>query len=355
MSIYLSTLLFYFSLQGGYKVQGNIDPVHNGKYIYLYGIDYARVNPKLNDSCLITNGRFHFEGKLETPGMLVSLYMKSSMYIIYQFILENREISLSFKPAKGANVLENCVAENNPLTEQWKARKMKADPFSKEIYFTQMAMDSVKKRYETLRQKSMDSEKEHIRSHPGDYISLYWLRYGLFSDLVKQKDTLLELYNGLTPALKQLEEAKLLREQIDILGTLQPGMQAPAFSALNIKGEMVSLSDFKGKYVLIDFWASWCGPCLEAIPEMKKTYAQYKDKQLEVLGVSLDDKQKAWKDAIARYDLPWANISELKGWDGEIGKQYNIRFIPQNVLIGKDGRILKVDIDLAKDLPNLIK
>ncbi|MRG43782.1 redoxin domain-containing protein [Chitinophaga sp. SYP-B3965] len=342
MSIYLSALLLYFS------VQGTIDPVHNGKYIYLYGIDYSRVNPKITDSCLITDGRFHFEGQLVTPGVLVSLYMKSPRDIFSQFILENRNITVSIKPG-------DCIVENSPLTEQWKARKKITDPISTESYFTQMAMDSLKKRYDTLRQKTMNVDKDHIRSHPGDYLSLYLLRYWVFNDLTKQKDTLLQLYNGLTPALKQLEEAKLLKTQIDVLYALQPGMLAPAFSAPDPKGAAIHLSDFKGKYVLIDFWASWCGPCLESIPEMKKTYAQYKDKQLEVLGVSLDDKQKAWKDALAKYDLPWVNISELKGWDGEIGKQYNIRSIPQNVLIGKDGRILGVDINLAKDLPNLIK
>lgn len=344
MFVYLSALLLFL---GGYKVQGSIDPAYNGKYIYLYGIDYSGANPKLNDSCMITNGGFHFEGELVTPGMLVSLYLKESRPLIYQFMLENRDIKL--------NIQGSLVAENNPLTEQYKAWAKLTDPYAKDLYFAELATDSLKRAIETLRKERIEVQKNYIRTHPGDYISLYWLRYGLKDNLAKQGDTLSQLYSILTPALKQLEEAKLLKKQIEIINALKPGLPAPAFSAGDAKGKLVSLSDFKGKYVLIDFWASWCVPCIAAMPEMKNTYARYKDKELEILGVSLDNQEKAWKDAVVKHGLPWVNISELKGWNGEIGKQYNITAIPQNVLIGKDGKILGVDINLAKDLPNLIK
>lgn len=369
--ILLILLLFISSFcvaQQGYKVHGTIDTVQNGRYIHLYPIDYSNINPKINDSCLISNGRFHFEGKLVTPGMLVSLCMRSTNYIIYQFMLENRDITLTVHPAKGTNVLENCTVKNNPLTEQYKAWGLMSSPFSKDGYFAQVAIDSLKKAaapdsliaaqetlYKNIREQRLAAEKNYIRTHPGQYISLYWLRYGLTGNLAKQKDTLFQLYSSLSPVLKKLDEAKLLLQELQVLEALKPGMPAPAFSARNEQGKLVQLADFKGKYVLIDFWASWCAPCVAAIPEMQKTYALYKDQQLEVLGVSLDDKEKNWKDAIARYKLTWPNISELKGWEGKISKSYNIRAIPQNVLIGQDGRILGIDINLAHDLPKLIK
>lgn len=357
-----------FCVAQGYTVRGTIDTAQNGRYIYLYPIDYSKMNSKITDSCMISNGRFHFEGKLVTTGMLVSLCMRSTNYIIYQFMLENRDITLTVHPAKGTNVLENCTVKNNPLTEQYRAWGSMSNPFSKDSYFAELAIDSLKKAaapdslitaketlYKKIREERMAAEKQFILSHPDQYIALYWLRYSLTGRLAKQKDTLARLYSSLSPALKKLDEAKLLLQELQVLEALKPGLPAPAFSARNEQGKLVQLADFKGKYVLIDFWASWCAPCVAAIPEMQKTYALYKDKQLEVLGVSLDDKEKNWKDAIARYKLTWPNISELKGWEGQISKSYNIRAIPQNILIGQDGRILGIDINLARDLPKLIK
>lgn len=360
LTIALLLITSFCAAQNGYTVRGHIDTLHNGQYLYLYSIDYSKLNPKIYDSSMITHGQFHFEGKLVTPGVLVSLYLKTPRDIFYQFMLENREIELTAK--------KQLLVKNSPLAEQYKSWKLMSDPFSMDTYFIGRAIDSLKSasapdtliaaeeaRYAAIKKKQRDAEKQYVRTHPADYISLYWLRYGLTNSLAGQRDTLFQLYSNLSPALKKLDEAKLLLEQLNIMGALKPGLLAPAFTAPNEYGNLIHLADFKGKYVLIDFWASWCAPCVAAIPEMKKVYALYKDKQLEILGVSLDDKQKAWKDAIVRYKLPWMNISELKGWEGEISKQYNIRAIPQNVLIGQDGRILGVDINLVKDLPNLIK
>jgi len=120
------------------------------------------------------------------------------------------------------------------------------------------------------------------------------------------------------------------------------GAVAPDFTQNDTEGNPVKLSSFRGKYVLVDFWASWCGPCRAENPNVVNAFNQYKDKGFTVLGVSLDDekgKQK-WLDAIKKDGLTWTHVSDLKYWNNEVSKAYGIRSIPQNVLLDPNGVII---------------
>jgi thiol-disulfide isomerase/thioredoxin len=119
---------------------------------------------------------------------------------------------------------------------------------------------------------------------------------------------------------------------------------ATDFSASTPDGQMVSLSSFKGKYVLIDFWASWCAPCRKENPNVLAAYRQYKDKNFTILGVSLDDDKAAWRNAIDNDGLTWTHVSELKKWSSVIARQYNITSIPSNVLVNPDGLIIATNL-----------
>ena len=117
-------------------------------------------------------------------------------------------------------------------------------------------------------------------------------------------------------------------------------MPAPAFTLNDTSGHPVSLDAYKGKVVLVDFWASWCGPCRRENPNVVKAYAKYHPKGLEILGVSLDENRDKWIAAIAKDNLSWQHVSDLKGWNNVVAKQYAVRSIPNNYLIGKDGKIM---------------
>jgi thiol-disulfide isomerase/thioredoxin len=106
------------------------------------------------------------------------------------------------------------------------------------------------------------------------------------------------------------------------------------------QGKPVSLASYKGRYVLLDFWASWCGPCRASFPELINTYNKYKDKKFQILGVSLDDKKELWLKAIETDKLPWDQVSDLKGASSEVAKLYNVTQIPQNLLIDPNGVIV---------------
>lgn len=118
------------------------------------------------------------------------------------------------------------------------------------------------------------------------------------------------------------------------------GAIAPDFSLQTPEGEKLSLSSLRGKYVLIDFWASWCGPCRQENPNVVKVYNNFKDKGFEILGVSLDKEGGAWKQAIAADGLPWKHVSDLKYWQSEAAQLYSVQAIPQTFLLDKKGVII---------------
>ncbi len=134
--------------------------------------------------------------------------------------------------------------------------------------------------------------------------------------------------------------AASMQQEIEQAMALMEGSEAPDFSQQTPEGELLSLSSLRGKIVLIDFWASWCGPCRKENPNVVKLYDKYKSQGFEILGVSLDRKKENWLKAIEADGLSWPQVSDLKGWQNEVAAQYGVRSIPYTVLVDRDGTIL---------------
>lgn len=144
---------------------------------------------------------------------------------------------------------------------------------------------------------------------------------------------------------------------LDWKKTLRPG-KAPEFTMADTTGKPVSLSSFKGKYLLVDFWASWCRPCRLENPNVVATFNQFKDKNFTILGVSLDTTHGAWMDAIHHDGLTWNHVSDLKGWNNEAAAKYGVQSIPYNFLMDPDGNIIAEDItgkELGETLGKYLK
>lgn len=197
-----------------------------------------------------------------------------------------------------------------------------------------------------------------IGQHPDSYVSLDRLRAigGKNIDIHRIEPA----FDALSAGVRATAAGKDLAEAINAARVTSIGAMAPDFMEYDTSGNPVRLSDFRGKYVLLDFWASWCGPCRAENPNVVKAYNKYKDKNFTVLGVSLDGpgaaRKGAWLGAIRQDGLTWTQVSDLKAWDNAAAREYSIRAIPQNFLIDPSGKIVGKNLrgpDLEKKLAEL--
>jgi len=171
------------------------------------------------------------------------------------------------------------------------------------------------------------------------------------------KTKLDSLLNTLSPELQNSELGLAVADNMKIAQLNAVGTEAPDFTQNDPDGHPVSLADFRGKYVLIDFWASWCGPCRKENPTVVKAFNTFKDRNFTILGVSLDNNRQAWLAAIERDGLAWTHVSDLKGWKNQVAVAYHVENIPQNLLIDPEGKIVAKNLRgeaLMQELTRLI-
>jgi thiol-disulfide isomerase/thioredoxin len=192
---------------------------------------------------------------------------------------------------------------------------------------------------------------DYAGSHPSSYVSAFEI-YSNFSYNL-DKDQLDAIYKKLDSTIQASYFGKKISKTLEIANQTAIGKPAPLFAQNDIQGKSVPLASFKGKYVLIDFWASWCGPCRAENPAVVKAYKHYHSKGLDILGVSLDEDKDKWAEAIKKDQLNWAQVSDLKGWENSAAMQYGVQGIPMNFLLDPQGEIIGKDLrgaDLDKKL-----
>ncbi len=304
-----------------------------------------RVNGKYQtvDSVKAKNGKFTFKGTIDFPE--ICYIQLGDRRHIAQLFLENSKIELiaNYDSLNNAKVSGSATHDEY---EQYGKEVSHFDSKSKDVYAQfieaknnndEQAMKQAEKMYDELMEERSKFIENYIVSHNKSKIAPFILSSIYYSMETSKLDSMLNLFD---PSLDSSSYTKMLKEKLAVLLKVKVGKQAPDFELNDTTGKPISLSSFKGKYLLIDFWASWCGPCRAENPNNVAIYKDFKDKGFEILGVSFDTKHENWVKAIKDDGLTWPQVSDLKGWDSAAGKLYAVSGIPHTVLLDKDGVII---------------
>ncbi len=331
------------------QVEGELK---NSTVSHLY-LHHQEGDMTFSDSLAVAKGRFKFQSKLSEPRMFwITFGRDAAQQPNLVFFVD--EIPVKINLLNGDSIVYSAVNGgptqndymeyksmiNNFIALQQRMQNDFTEAAQKGDYNAQTA---IRNEFENLNKQYLSGLKNFIKTHPKSAMSAHVLA----SDLNNPNIPITEVEEALSymdPSMKDNSNVKATQKRIDDKRGTMVGYKATNFAQADPNGKMVQLSDFKGKYVLVDFWASWCRPCRMENPNVVAAYNKFKSKGFTVLGISMDSNREAWLAAIQQDMLAWTQLSDLKGWGNEVGKLYGVSGIPANYLIDKDGKIIAKDL-----------
>jgi peroxiredoxin len=338
--------------------------------VYLEQISFDNMPPQVLDSITLNAGKFSLKGKAAEESLLQLRFPKIENGPLFFVINDKSDITIT----GDWNDIRKLSYKGSPASERLRvfvdslsATQQKLGNMQYELQnliqgdslrnLQQMAMTNMVTSFKTYVKKVAMEDKSPM-------VSMFATSIGTGTDAAENEamyNNLLKRFpkhTGIQTVVKQYRESVASAPQPPKQNTPAIGTMAPDITMPDVNGNNFSLSSLKGKYVLVDFWASWCGPCRGENPNLVAAYNKYKNKNFTILGVSLDKTKDAWLEAIKKDGLTWTHISDLKFWDSEAVGLYGFNGIPYNVLLDPTGKIIADNLrgsDLERKLQEVLQ
>jgi thiol-disulfide isomerase/thioredoxin len=345
--------------------QGSKGFVINGK---ITGKDTGTVyllqagEKKAMDSVVLQNGQFTFNGKLPSPALynirlsgiepVVAVFAENTTMELTADVAELRKATVTGSVSDSIYrefwaLFSKKNKEGAPTNTRLNQKYNQTKPNSPE---RAALTDSFKLFLGEFRLWVEGFVKEHTASPVAAYV-IYdrFIGFGSYEEAGT-------MFSWLKPAAANSYYGKKVAEALELVAKTDIG-KTIRFTQADTSGKMVKLATIRAKYVLVDFWASWCGPCRKENPNVVEAYKKYHDKGFDIVGVSLDDKKEPWLNAIHKDALTWTHVSDLKGWQNEVGLTYGIKSVPASFLVDQQGKIVAKNLrgeELHKKLEELL-
>jgi peroxiredoxin len=345
--------LMIIAQQASFIINGTVSGLQVNTLYFTESSFFNNVKPKVQ-KLLISDGKFSVKGAFTEP---VPVFLstepdyKKDPAMATQFILDQGEISVRIKGGLNDVVITGSMAQDDmqrlslgqePFFEKLNQIGKEAELKSQ----SGISPDSIAAQYripfQNVNKGLVTYQRSFVKENPKAFPSLLLIpsiagsTFNFF-----EADSLL---SSLSSVIQNSSTARLVKDYIDSEKKTSVGAIAPEFALSDTSGKAIPLSTLKGKYVLLDFWAAWCGPCRQENPNVVNAYQQFKDKGFTVFGVSLDRDKKSWLAAIRKDNLNWQHVSDLKYWSSEAAALYRVSSIPRNFLLDPDGRIIGRDL-----------
>lgn len=339
--------------EAGYKVtvkfEGDVPDLKTDARIIMTNMDTSEY--AINDTATVVNGQAMFTGSVKSPDLVVIRFLgvdqSGSSRNICTLFLENDTYTISVpadtneEPVITGGRTQHVVDSLNTVAKSI----IKAAKLDTLQSMFETATDVMKDSITTVRKKVYEDINNvftnYINKHPHSMFALYQdamqIEYMPADSAMK-----LEKEFASIPEYANNKYFKKIQKYVSGESNFAVGKQAPDFTENDPAGNPIKFSDIykQNKITMVDFWASWCSPCRQFNPILRRLYYKYKNKGFGILGVSLDKEQDAWLDAIAKDRLSWPQVSDLKGWDNAVSKAYLVTSIPQNIFVDSTGRIV---------------